>query len=55
MANNTIGQFIAALRKANGFTQQNVAARLNVSNMAEVQRRVYCMDYRGNSGGKCKD
>lgn len=34
MANNTIGQFIAALRKANGFTQQNVADRLNVSNKA---------------------
>lgn len=29
---NTIGQFIAALRKANGLTQQEVAERLNVSN-----------------------
>lgn len=34
MANNTIGQFIAALRKANGMTQQEVADRLNVSNKA---------------------
>ena len=34
MANNTIGQFISALRKANGLTQQNVADRLNVSNKA---------------------
>lgn len=34
MAKNTIGQFIAALRKANGFTQQEVADRLNVSNKA---------------------
>ena len=32
MAKNSIGQFIAALRKANGMTQQNVADRLNVSN-----------------------
>lgn len=34
MANNSIGQFIAALRKANGMTQQDVADRLNVSNKA---------------------
>lgn len=34
MAKNTIGQFIAALRKANGMTQQDVADRLNVSNKA---------------------
>ena len=34
MAKNTIGQFIAALRKVNGFTQQDVADRLNVSNKA---------------------
>lgn len=34
MARNTIGQFIAALRKANGMTQQEVADRLNVSNKA---------------------
>ena len=34
MAKNTIGQFIAALRKANGLTQQDVADRLNVSNKA---------------------
>lgn len=34
MAENTIGQFIAALRKANGLTQQDVADRLNVSNKA---------------------
>lgn len=34
MARNTIGQFIAALRKANGLTQQEVADRLNVSNKA---------------------
>lgn len=34
MANNTIGQFIAALRKANGMTQQEVADQLNVSNKA---------------------
>lgn len=34
MAKNTIGQFIAALRKANGMTQQEVADRLNVSNKA---------------------
>lgn len=29
---NTMGQFIAALRKANGMTQQELADRLNVSN-----------------------
>ena len=34
MSKNSIGQFIAALRKANGMTQQNVADRLNVSNKA---------------------
>ena len=34
MAKNTIGQFIAALRKANGMTQQDVADCLNVSNKA---------------------
>lgn len=34
MTKNTIGQFIAALRKANGMTQQEVADRLNVSNKA---------------------
>lgn len=34
MAKNTIGQFIAVLRKANGMTQQDVADRLNVSNKA---------------------
>lgn len=34
MANNTIGQFIAVLRKANGMTQQQLADRLNVSNKA---------------------
>ncbi len=34
MAKNTIGQFIAALRKSNGMTQQDVADRLNVSNKA---------------------
>lgn len=34
MAKNTIGQFIAVLRKANGMTQQEVADRLNVSNKA---------------------
>ena len=34
MTKNTIGQFIAALRKANGMTQQDVADRLNVSNKA---------------------
>ena len=34
MARNTIGQFISALRKANGLTQQDVADRLNVSNKA---------------------
>ncbi len=34
MAKNTLGQFIAALRKANGMTQQEVADRLNVSNKA---------------------
>lgn len=34
MANTSIGQFIAALRKANGMTQQEVADRLNVSNKA---------------------
>lgn len=32
MTNNSIGQFIAALRKANGLTQQDVADRLNISN-----------------------
>lgn len=34
MPKNTIGQFIAILRKANGMTQQDVADRLNVSNKA---------------------
>lgn len=34
MAKKSIGQFIAALRKANGLTQQEVADRLNVSNKA---------------------
>lgn len=34
MAKTSIGQFIAALRKANGMTQQEVADRLNVSNKA---------------------
>jgi len=34
MANESMGQFIAALRKANGMTQQEVADRLNVSNKA---------------------
>lgn len=34
MADNAIGQFIAALRKANGMTQQEVADRLHVSNKA---------------------
>ncbi len=34
MAKNTMGEFIAALRKANGLTQQEVADRLNVSNKA---------------------
>ena len=34
MAKNSVGQFIAALRKANGMTQQDVADRLNVSNKA---------------------
>ena len=34
MSKNTMGQFIAALRKANGMTQQEVADRLNVSNKA---------------------
>ena len=34
MSRNSIGQFIAALRKANGMTQQDVADRLNVSNKA---------------------
>ncbi len=34
MANTSIGQFIAALRRAGGMTQQEVADRLNVSNKA---------------------
>ncbi len=34
MERKTIGSFIAALRKANGFTQQEVADKLNVSNKA---------------------
>ncbi len=34
MAGNTMGQFISALRKANGLTQQELADRLNVSNKA---------------------
>ena len=34
MTKKSIGQFIAALRKANGMTQQEVADRLNVSNKA---------------------
>jgi len=34
MEKKSIGQFIAALRKANGMTQQDVADRLNVSNKA---------------------
>lgn len=31
MEKKTIGSFIAALRKANGMTQKNLAERLNVS------------------------
>lgn len=34
MSKNSIGQFIAALRKTNGMTQQEIADRLNVSNKA---------------------
>ena len=34
MTKNSIGAFLAALRKANGMTQQEVADRLNVSNKA---------------------
>ena len=34
MTKNSIGHFLAALRKANGMTQQEVADRLNVSNKA---------------------
>ncbi len=34
MSKNSIGQFIAALRKSNGMTQQEIADRLNVSNKA---------------------
>ncbi len=34
MAGKSMGQFIQALRKANGFTQQNVADKLGVSNKA---------------------
>ncbi len=34
MRTKSLGQFIAALRKANGMTQQDVAERLNVSNKA---------------------
>lgn len=34
MKKKTIGEFISALRKANGLTQQDVADRLNVSNKA---------------------
>ncbi|MDE5722404.1 MAG: helix-turn-helix domain-containing protein [Clostridia bacterium] len=32
MTKQTMGEFLATLRKANGFTQQEVAERLNVSN-----------------------
>ena len=34
MTRNSMGQFMAALRKANGMTQQEVADRLGVSNKA---------------------
>ncbi len=34
MTKNTIGQFISALRRASGMTQQDLADRLNVSNKA---------------------
>lgn len=34
MANKSIGQFIAALRKANGLTQKELAEKLNVSDKA---------------------
>ena len=34
MTGKSMGQFIQALRKANGMTQQNVADRLGVSNKA---------------------
>lgn len=34
MRTKSLGQFIAALRKANGMTQQDVAEKLNVSNKA---------------------
>lgn len=32
MSANQIGEFLAALRKARGFTQQEVAEKLGVSN-----------------------
>ena len=35
MEKKTIGSFIATLRKAQGFTQQDIADRLNVSNKIE--------------------
>ena len=34
MPNKSIGQFIAALRKANGLTQKELAEKLNVSDKA---------------------
>lgn len=34
MTSKSMGQFISALRRANGMTQQEVADRLNVSNKA---------------------
>ena len=34
MARKSIGQFISALRKANGMTQKQLAERLNVSDKA---------------------
>ena len=32
MAKQTIGEFLATLRKANGYTQQEIADRLGISN-----------------------
>ena len=45
MEKKTIGRFIAALRKANGLTQRELAEKLNVSDKAVSSSRVYRVPY----------
>ena len=38
MEKKTMGSFLAALRRANGMTQKELAERLNVSDKSEIGR-----------------